>query len=313
MQNQYDILAAMTGFNRKDVKKIVHKSFMPTKKTVSEELLLLLVKAVTINPSKATENVAKKPKVILGNEIPIIPFESNHNAQKNSQQFDTNSSQYTQSINSSPQDNAIRYLTEGPKTTPDIAQTHANYGKNSADSAAGGPERRALANQAAAAAAYGQNSSEQAKGSSGKQFVASTVATTEDEPIPANIQEEEQINPTIDETDDTETRNKMNSAKWSMYTALGWDPDVIKEYRADPHNPKWWNQYTTKKPYGSEPAVGGPQLSVDAADARSADYLNNNFGPKRYNPVTGQWEPVKRSMFPSTFKKSFFFLNTLEQ
>ena len=312
MENQYDILAAMTGFNRKDVKKIVHKSFMSTEKTVSEELLLLLVKAVTINPSKATENVTKKPKVISGNEIPIMPPDIDSGAQKNNQQFNTNPSQYNQLINSAPQDNAIRYLTEGPKTTPDIAQTHADYGKNSADSAAGGPERRALANQAAAAAVYGQNSSEQAKGSSGKPFVASYVATTEDEPIPANILEEEQINPTIDETDDTETRNKMNSARWSIHTALGWDPDAIKEFHADPHNPKW-GQYTTKKPYGSEPAVGGPQLSAAEADARSAEYLNNNFGPKRYNPVTNQWEPVKRSMFPSTFKKSFFFLNTLEQ
>jgi hypothetical protein len=311
MENQYDILAAMTGFNRKDVKKIVHKSFMSTEKTVSEELLLLLVKAVTINPLKTAENVAKKPKIISGNEISIIPPESNFNAQKNSQQFDTNPSQYTQSINSSPQDNAIRYLTEGPKTTPDIAQTHANYGRDSADSAAGGPERRALANQAAAAAVYGQNSSEQAKGSNGKPFVASNVATMEDEPIPANIQEEEQINPTIDETDDTETRNKMHSAQHSIYTALGWDPDAIKEYRADPNNPKW-NQYTTRKPYGSETAVGGPEPSVAEADARAADYLNNNSGGKKYNPVTGQWEPVRRSMFPSTFKKSFFFLNTLE-
>lgn len=307
MKNQYDILAAMTGFNAKDIKKNVHKSFMSTEKTISEELLLLLIKAITINPLKAPENTAKKPKVISENEIPIIPFESNPNAQ-----IDTNPSQYTQSINSSPQDNAIRYLTEGPKPTPDIAQTHANYGENSADSAAGGPERRALANQAAAAAAYGQNSSEQAKGSSGKPFVASNVVTKEDDPIEANIQEEEQINPTIDETDDTETRNKMNSTKWATHTVLGWDPDVIKEYRADPSNPKW-NQYTTKKPYGSEPAVGGPQLSVAGADAQAADYLNNNFGPKRYNPVTGQWEPVKKSMFPSTFKKSFFFLNTLEQ
>jgi len=312
MENQYDILAAMTGFNRKDVKKIVHKSFMSTEKTVSEELLLLLVKAVTINPLKAAENVAKKPKIISGNEIPIIPPESNFNAQKNSQQFDTNPSQYTQSINSLPQDNAIRYLTEGPKTTPDIAQTHANYGRDSADSAAGGPERRALANQAAAAAVYGQNSSEQAKGSKGKPFVASNVVTTEDDPYPANIVEEEQINPTIDDTDDTESRNRINSAQHSMYTALGWDPEVIKEYHADPNNPKW-NQYTTKKPYGSEPAVGGPEVSAAEADARAADYLNNNFSPKRYNSVTGQWEPVRRSMFPSTFKKSFFFLNTLER
>lgn len=280
MENQYNILARMTGFDSQSIEKKISGSTQ----NISEMLFAVLVKATR----------------------PFSPV--NYNTMNFRPQ---NENIPNDSPNTFSQDIVIK---EGGAGTPkqDTAQTHANYGKYSADSAAGGPERRALENQAAAAAMYGRNSSEQAKGSKGKPFVASNVATMNDDPIPANIQEEEQINPTIDETDDTEARNRINSATHSVYTALGWDPEVIKEYHADPQNPKW-NQYTTKKPYGSKPATGGPELSIAQADARAAEYLSDNSGGKKYNPVTGKWEPVKKSIFPSTFKKSFFFLNTLEQ
>ncbi|NBV37339.1 MAG: hypothetical protein EBR94_08750 [Bacteroidetes bacterium] len=116
----------------------------------------------------------------------------------------------------------------------------------------------------------------------------------------------------VDDTDDTEAVSRMNSPRYSMYTALGWNPEMITEYLADPQNPKW-NNYTTSKPPEADSAKGGPDPNVAAANARAAEYLQDNFGPKRYNPATGQWEPVKKSVFPSTFKKSFFFLNALEK
>lgn len=279
MEKEYDILARMTGFDSRSIERKVSGH----NQNLSDSLLGILAKA-TMQSSRPMNS----------NTMNFRP--QNENIPNDNP-------------NTSSQDIVIKEGSGIPKQDESI--THANYGRDSADSAAGGPERRALENQAAAAAMYGRNSSEQAKGPQGKPFVASAVATMSDDPRPSNIEEEERINPTIDDTDDTEARNRINSARQSIYTALGWDPEVIKEYHADPQNPKW-NQYTTREPYGSEPAVGGPEPSVAAADARAADYLNNNSGGKKYNPVTGQWEPVRRSMFPSTFKKSFFFLNTLE-
>lgn len=309
MEDKYDILSRMTGIHRNKVKKSIEDIFNDEQKSLSEQLSELIAKATTAD-QKSPDRYAYSRRM-----IPSIPYQSvmgppglyeMRNQKKPVEP--SNASTPQQTINNDAQNNAIRNLSVLTGTIPIKTEPPSED--------ADGPMRDDIAevdnyNRAAASALYGRNS---AAAAAGKPPVNQVVLGQPYEMTAPNIAEEEEKPPGVDDTDDTQTRKKMLSALYGAHTALGWNPETINEYNNDPHNPKW-NQYTTYRPHSSddESGRGGPPLSIRESDNRVEQYLDNNSGAKKYNPVTGQWERVQRSMFPATFKKSFFFLNSSEE